>query len=101
MTGIGEREPGMSIILGVDERGKPCAASSCRILILKSFRDVLTSSFKNKKYTIRIDPGATVPAKSLELWRKRGYEPSEIGTGYVTFDGSPKEYLYPAFFWSE
>lgn len=29
------------------------------------------------------------------------FEPSGIGTAYVTFEGIGKEYTYPAFFWGD
>lgn len=71
------------------------------VLLLKLFTDVLKENLKGKQYSYRIDANIPVPNESLELWRKRGYEPSAIGTAYVKFDGKDKEYSYPAYFWSE
>ncbi len=90
----------MTLILGLMD-GKPCAAGSCKVLLLKHFIDVLKDSFRGKQFTYRTDPGARVPENSLSLWRKRGYQPARIGTAYVTFEGIGKEYCYPCYFWSE
>ena len=70
-------------------------------LLLRFFIDVLHDSFKGKQFTYRIEPLKPVPDNSLLLWIKRGYEPSATGTAFVKFDGAPKEYTYPAYFWSE
>ena len=91
-----------NIILGLDEHGKPCVAGSCKILLLKHFHDILQDSFKSKQFTCRIDQSAQVPGRSLELWRKRGYDPASVGVAHVVFDATPgKIYDYPAFLWSE
>ena len=71
------------------------------ILLLRFFTEVMQDSFKGKQFTYRIEPLKPVPESSLLLWRKRGYEPSATGIAFVKFDGAPKEYTYPAYFWSE
>lgn len=71
------------------------------ILLLRFFTDVLQDSFKGKPFTYRLEPLKPVPESSLLLWIKRGYEPSATGIAFVKFDGAPKEYTYPAYFWSE
>lgn len=70
------------------------------ILMLRFFMDVLHDSFKGKSFTYLIEPLEPVPESSLLLWKKRGYEPSATGTAFVQFDNEPKEYTYPAYFWS-
>ena len=70
-------------------------------LLLRFFTDVLQDSFKGKHFTYRIEPLSPVPQSSLMLWIKRGYEPSAAGIAFVKFDGVPREYTYPAYFWSE
>ena len=74
---------------------------SKKILLLRFFTDVLQDSFKGKPFTYRIESLKPVPDSSLLLWKKRGYEPSATGIAFVKFDGMPKEYSYPAYFWSE
>lgn len=71
------------------------------VWLLKLFIDELKDNFRGKQFTYRIESLAPVPQSSLLLWIKRGYEPSETGTAFVKFDGAPKEYTYPAYFWSE
>lgn len=71
------------------------------ILLLRFFTDVLHDSFRGKQFTYRLEPLKSVPGSSLLLWIKRGYEPSETGTAFVKFDDAPKEYTYPAYFWSD
>ena len=71
------------------------------VLLLKLFIDELKDNFRGKHFTYRIEPLAPVPQSSLMLWIKRGYEPSAAGIAFVKFDGVPKEYTYPAYFWSE
>ncbi len=71
------------------------------ILLLRFFTDVLQDSFKGKPFTYRLESLKPVPESSLLLWEKRGYEPSATGIAFVKFDGAPKEYSYPAYFWSE
>lgn len=74
------------------------------VLLLKSFEDVLIGSFKNKQYTFRTEPCTKCPVDSLNLWKQRGFLPSDIGTAFVTFqiiNGIKKEYIFPAFFWAE
>ncbi len=64
------------------------------ILLLKLFIDVIPKL--KDAFTYRIDYNARVLSKSIQLWKERGYEPSEIGVSYVKFDSSLKEYVYPA-----
>lgn len=71
------------------------------VLLLKKFTDVLRASLKGKNFTYRVEPLAPVPDKSLELWKSRGYAPANIGVAYVKFQDATKEYIYPAYFWSE
>ena len=71
------------------------------ILMLRFFMVVLQDSFKGKHFTYRIEPLKPVPGNSLLLWRKRGYVPSASGIAFVKFDGLPREYTYPAYFWSD
>lgn len=71
------------------------------ILLLRFFTDVLHDSFRGKQFTYRLEPLAPVPQSSLMLWIKRGFEPSATGIAFVKFDDAPKEYTYPAYFWSE
>lgn len=63
------------------------------ILLLKLFIYVILKL--KDTFTYRIDYNARVLSKSIQLWKERGYEPSEIGIEYVKFDSSPKEYVYP------
>lgn len=77
------------------------AQSGTVVLLLKSFMDVLHDSFRGKKFTYRTETQAIVPEKSMQLWEKRGFEPSPTGIALVKFEGAPKEYTYPAYFWGE
>ena len=73
-------------------------------LLLRSFEDVLTDSFRGKQYQARIESNKACPVDSLRLWRSRGFEPSDTGTAFVKFKvfrGIEKEYTFPAYFWSE
>lgn len=76
------------------EQGK----TNSSIKLLKIFTDVI--SMKGRP-VYHIDATTPVPQDSLNLWRQRGYEPATIGIAHVKFDGSDKEYKYPAYFWSE
>ncbi len=71
------------------------------ILLLRLFTDVLHDTRGTKHFTFRIEPCAKVPEESIELWKSRGYEPSGTGIAFVKFEGAPREYTYPAYFWSE
>lgn len=83
-------------------KDKPVIGSAgTAVLLLKFFTDVLKENFQSKQYTYRIEPQASVPESSVQLWKKRGYEPSFTGVAKVRFEGAPKEYTYPAYFWSE
>lgn len=66
-------------------------------MILKIFYNVLDIE---GHFTFRKEE-SPVPANVLQLWRDRGYNPSATGVAYVRFDGNGKEYIYPAYFWSE
>jgi len=70
-------------------------------LLLRIFTDVLHAQLRGRRFTYHIEPLKPVPEKSLQLWKSRGYEPSGTGVAYVTFEGVRKEYVYPAYFWSE
>lgn len=71
------------------------------ILLLRFFTDVLHDNLKGKRFTYRLEPVMPVPESSLLLWQERGYEPSGTGVVFVRFEDTPKEYAYPAYFWSE
>jgi hypothetical protein len=47
---------------------------------------------------IRTNLEEPVPEFSLQLWHKRGFKPVPIGTAYVRFEGTDKEYTFPLFF---
>lgn len=72
-----------------------------KTLLLRLFIDVLSDSFKGKKFTYRMERLMPVPDGSLLLWQERGYDPSATGVAFIRFDGAPKEYAYPAYFWRE
>lgn len=69
-------------------------------LLLKLFTDVL-HDLRGKRFTYRIEPSKTVPEKTMQLWKSRGYEPSGTGVAYVRFEDAGKEYTYPAYLWGE
>jgi hypothetical protein len=70
-----------------------------KVLLLKHFLDVLDMG--NKDFSYVVLPEEKVPESTVKFWKKRGYEPTVIGTAHVKFSDNRKEYLYPSYFWSE
>ncbi len=70
-----------------------------KVLLLKHFIDVLEMGDKDFSYVVL--PEEKVPESSVNLWKQRGYEPSNVGAAHVKFSNSSKEYVYPGYFWSE
>lgn len=71
------------------------------VLLLRFFTDVLFDKLKDKTFTYTVKPKVAVPEHSLQLWKKRGYDPAALGIAVVTFEGDMREFTYPAYFWSE
>lgn len=84
-----------------ENRNDTVILAGTAVLLLKNFIDVLRENFRGKDYSYTVEPAASVPESSMQLWRQRGFEPSGTGVAKVRFDGVQKEYIYPAYFWSE
>ena len=72
----------------------------CIVLMLRFFTDVLYENLKDKTFTYTVKPKVAVPEHSLQLWKKRGYDPAALGIAVVTFEGDVREFTYPAYLWS-
>lgn len=67
-------------------------------IFLKHFLDVL-EDMQTKEFTFRAEPLEKVNEKSIELWTKRGYIPSNVGVAHVLFKGNKKDFMYPLYMW--
>jgi hypothetical protein len=70
-----------------------------QVLFFKIEAIVKRMGRKGTKFEIiRTNLEEPVPEFSLQLWHKRGFKPVPIGTAYVRFEGTDKEYTFPLFF---
>ncbi len=58
-------------------------------------KSIMTSIAQGKGEIVKIDESAAVPAKSVDLWKKRGFPPKPFGIAIVRFPGNETDYIFP------
>ncbi len=58
-------------------------------------KKIISKIARNKGEIVRVDMDRSVSPDSLELWRKRGFQPSDKGIAVVKYPTGDKEYFYP------
>ncbi len=58
-------------------------------------KKVIKKIVRGKGEIVRVEMDRSVAPDSLELWHKRGFQPSDKGIAVVKYPTGDKEYFYP------
>ncbi len=62
---------------------------------INKLKKIISKIAQNKGEIVRVEMDTSVSPESLELWQKRGFQPSDKGIAVVKYPTGDKEYSYP------